>query len=886
MPSLVSGRRSLPIDSPPPHPNTTSPSPTNLTHPPFSTRAQLDSRWWGRPGRLRTERSPACGALLWHGPGRATVLALWPVRMLGLCATVLARTCVVTLTLVVWCAGSPCLAVTRARNCTLAEVTVGDDHDLEFRRRRLGTLALGTRDSTRDISTESLARAVENFVNVATIPAPEVILGQVVLLRTSLKLLSFATYCESSGRDTKRLFGKVDGKVWKLVANPTPPHVYTDPNQEHSRLSLRYVDGFPDDWKQNDDLVKKAIGSFRIFARFWYHIIYENTPGSKLAVHQTDLPEDHPTTEVEALRQVGALYSAQTLDSVHSLDSPASHIRQSSVSINPTPSDRLSSEPAVPRAVERRSETPPRDLRRHSVDSSVRKPVMPTEFPMKIKADNVLAFNGIPGKVASLDITVDDMCTEHEYPAYYGGTVRGSARTKYEYVEPGTPGSADNYHFGMRICSSITGKFVDNARMWWEDYRKYGGVKPNCWKKSELHPDGSTKPDYIEEISLYEILRKSFPEENDEIEAGLELKRYKWNPSLKDAVPFSTFRTFSRSLALRAGYEKWRQRMPLIIQCIEPSSLRASDRIYDDEEKFWFECRSSVNTWLNSHPAPTAGAARCGTCNGAHDTDSCRKGLRPKAASSSKGDAVCDWCDKKGHYKNECLKLRGQISRGEISADERNRRGGPSTAPAASRPPGQQRLPFLPKNAKPAGGQYKRYTCTNCGGSGHSASVCPTRATASAATKFVDSDQKRVDGQPDVNSSLYFMDWTPARNDIADLTENLAKTVSSAERIDELFSTRYADQLVEFPVFNSITSPTDTVEVIDNVLGKTAKTSVVRVSDAMDMSALGPSTDEVPTGPVWTISSTLRGQDMLTIFDTGAVKAAVPVSTANGSLTP
>ncbi|KAI5785811.1 hypothetical protein EDC01DRAFT_631726 [Geopyxis carbonaria] len=692
------------------------------------------------------------------------------------------------------------------------------------------------------------------IVTVAT-PSREVVLGQVVLLRASLKLLSFASFCEGSGRDTKKLFGKVDGKVWKLVANPKPPHIYTDPNEEHSRLSLRYSDGFPDDWKDSDELVKKQIASFRIYARFWYHIIYESTPGNKLSVHQTELPADHPTTEVEALRQVGSLYNNQPIDPALSLASP-----------NPPPPRPPSLASVAIISSKRSSREPsedlptPRQRREGSVPDPTTKPeIMPaTTLPTKIKSKNVLAFNGIPGKVASLDISVEDMCSEHDYPAYYGGTVLGNFLNGYEYVEPGTPGSASNYHFGTRLCSSITGKFVDNARMWWEDYRKYGAAKPNCWKRSELNPDGCTKPPSIEEISLFDILKKYFPEENDEVEAALELKRYKWNPTAKDAVPFSTFTTYLRSLALRAGYEKWKQRMPLIVDCIEPASLRVTIRLYDDEEQFWSECRTTINSWLNFHPNASPNDVKCGNCGGAHTTNKCKrntKGSGTTTQSSSRTDAVCDWCNKTGHYKNECLKLRGQISRGEVPADERNRRGGPPAAPAAS---------------------------------GHSASVCPTRSTtAAAATKLVDNQKQNNSSAGDSASALYYMDtWTPRPSTVRHHVRDTARLVAAEERIDELFSTRYADQLVEFPVFNNITSPTDSVEVIDNVLGKTAKTSVVKVSDAIDMSALGPTSDECPTGPVWTISSTLRGQDMLTIFDTGAVKAAVPVSTANGSRCP
>ncbi|KAI5777307.1 hypothetical protein EDC01DRAFT_635832 [Geopyxis carbonaria] len=786
-----------------------------------------------------------------------------------------------------------------------------------------GNFALLVLAPVREFSTESLARATKD-ASVAS-PPPEVVLGQIVLLRTSLKLLSFSTFCESAGRDTRKLFGKIVGKVWKLVANPKLPHLYTDPNQEHSRLSLRYVDGFPDDWKQNDDLVKKAIGCFRIYARFWYHIVYETTLGGKLAVHQTELPEDHLKDELEALRQRNQ----------HSLDSPVDNRRCSRASVPPVqPSSRRSSAsaPNIPR-VERepsepaaaaatplhsrkpsnptdtprarssdRDSTPrqrpepadgPHHFRIHSVESSIRKPIMPaTTFAEKIKSDNILAFNGIPGKVSSLDITVEDVCTEYDYPVYYGGTVQGSILQGYRYVEPGAPGSASNYHFGTRMCSSITGKFVENARMWWEDYRKGGGAKPNCWKRSELNPEvGSTKPASVVEVSLYDLLKLYFPEENDEIEASLELKRFRWNSSHRDNVPFSTFRTYSSSLALRSGYDKWKQRMPLIIQCIEPVVLHNSVRLYDDEHKFWFECRVTVNTWLNAHPvtAPQViDLTKCEKCGGSHDTEKCRKGAKgPKSTTSLPSSSRVNQGTRK---TNACVcEARFCAARCQLRS---------ATVAAALRPLRRQRghrhsSALFPRSGKPAGGQYKPYTYRTCGGAGHTASVCPTRSTASAATKMVDSSQnhnhkrERDDEQPDSNSALYYMDsWTPKQTDIGLHRHNLAMSLAEDERIDELFSTRYADQLVDFPIFNNITSPTDSIEVIDNVLGKTAKTSVVKVSDAVDMSALGPISEDRPTGPVCTISSTLRGQDMLTIFDTGAVKAAVPLSTANGSRCP
>ncbi|KAI5805812.1 hypothetical protein EDC01DRAFT_777693 [Geopyxis carbonaria] len=203
--------------------------------------------------------------------------------------------------------------------------------------------------------------------------------------------------------------------------------------------------------------------------------------------------------------------------------------------------------------------------------------------------------------------------------------------------------------------------------MWWEDYYDKGGDTPNCWKFSHLNPDGgSTRPDSVEEISLFDILKKYFPEENDETEARLELKRYKWNPAHKDAVPFQTFRTKSTSLATRSGQDTWRKKCPLILECIEPKSLRDDVRLYeDDEEKFWYETKVTVNTWLNKHPVSVD---RCSTCGGQHSTKDCnRRSSQPapptryaRPLAKSRGDAACDWCGIKGHYKSEEDRLRHQ----------------------------------------------------------------------------------------------------------------------------------------------------------------------------------------------------------------------------------
>ncbi|KAI5806380.1 hypothetical protein EDC01DRAFT_626463 [Geopyxis carbonaria] len=695
------------------------------------------------------------------------------------------------------------------------------------------------------------------------VACPEVVLGQTVLIRVSLKLLSYSVYCDDIGKETKRLFGKIDGKVWKLIANPKEPHIYVDPNDQHSRLSLRYTDGFPDDWKTSDDT-----------ARFWYHIVYEYTPGSKLSVHLSDLPDDHPKSELEAFAYVGRL--SKELPPNSSQESLAARSLLSSF-LSPVPAQLPTVRSTVPSSV---------------ADNLEFKDIMNTKFPARIRGDRLVGFDGKPQRIFTLDLSVEDMCGEHNYPRYYGGTVVGNAEDGYQYVEYDTPGGAPNYQFGSRVCSAITSRFVDDAAVWWEDYRQAGGSKPNCWKTSAGCGVDRTRPPDVVEISLFDIVTRDFPAENDVTEAKLELSRLKWNAGASDVMPFATFRNKSTALAKRAGYIGWDQQCPVIRKCIEPYSLRKAVQIYDTADTFWFHTRANVNTWLREHENVQI-PKKCLTCGGNHESSSCRKPNSsgyPRLTSNAPKSAACDWCSIKGHYKSECLRLKNQISRGEVPADERTKQGGPPKAPAPlpQAPPPQSRVPARTGLPRPANsGGSRPFTCRNCGGAGHAAAVCPSaKKAAVAATNLVD-DNVHDSDEDDI--AQYIMNaWTPRgirlKTGQSGHRQDVAAAVCQYEGIDELFSTVVANTSIDFPLFNNISTPVDKIEVIDDVVGKTSKTSaVVKVSDAIDMSALGPPAGDVPSGPVWTTASTLRGQDLLTIFDTGAVKAAIPLSTANGS---
>ncbi|KAI5805740.1 hypothetical protein EDC01DRAFT_626542 [Geopyxis carbonaria] len=601
------------------------------------------------------------------------------------------------------------------------------------------------------------------------------------------------------GKETKRLFGKIDGKVWKLIANPTEPHIYVDPNDQHDRLSSRYTDGFPDEWKTSDDAVKRTIASFRAYARFWYHIIYDSSPGSKLGVHLTDLPEDHPKSELSAFEYVGRL--SKELPPSSPLPTPLGAVSIHSTSVSPGPPHR--------------STVPPSD-----VPVSEFKEAITTKFPARIRADRLVSFDGKPQRIFTVDLSVEDMCGEHNYPGYYGGTVVGSAEDGYKYVEHDAPGGAPNYQFGSLICSAITSRFVDDAAVWWEDYRQAGGAKPNCWKTSAGCGVPRSCPPGTEEVSLFDILTRDFPAENDVSEAKLELSRLKWNAGSSDVMPFATFRNKSTALAKRAGYIGWEQQCPVIRECIEPYSLRKAVQIYDSADTFWFHTGE-------------------------------RQYLVTRAREHSE----------KGHYKSECIRLKNQISRGEVPADERNKRGGPSrAAPVQSAAPVQVTAP-LPQNRFPSrtalprpmnANNARSFNCRNCGGSGHAAAVCPSaKKAAVAATNLVDDNAR--DSDDDDVAQYVMSSWMPGRNLSLPgdriYQNNEAAVVSQYEGIDELFSTFVANTSVDFPLFNNISTPVDKNGVIADVVGKPNLSTVVKVSDSIDMTALGPPSGDVPSGP-------------------------------------
>ncbi|KAI5801311.1 hypothetical protein EDC01DRAFT_628254 [Geopyxis carbonaria] len=719
----------------------------------------------------------------------------------------------------------------------------------------------------------------------------QVTLGQIYLVKTSWKLHNWSEWYSGLDRFVAgALFRKSDQKVWtyfRTSEDPLLKSLSDDSSLELQTKTSVYTDGFPAVWRDSDNIPKETITKFRVYARFWYHQIYDTSQGGRLGVHLSELPADFPDNEREAFRQVGekSYYRSENLTTSTPRGAPAqlrsdrSSAARSQELFNshskraPLTREAASESPVRPDGSESPSDDPDSPVRRRRS----RRNMVHTTFPRDVRADNLIEFDGKPYNLLRLDRSVEDLCGEHDYPAYYGGTVVGNRDRGYKYVDPDFPGSADNYHFGSRICSAVCARFTSDADMWWQEYRDQGGQKPNCWKLSSSNPEGDTRPDDVVELSLFELLQEHFPADN-EANARIELSRLKWNPAVKGASSLTAFRSSVMSLSRRAGFTKWSLQCAEIRKCIEPASRGSIVLKRDTEALFWMAMKDTVDTWLDDHGV-VPGLRKCDSCGGNHDTKDCRRNLKRSDRPENRQDLRCTHCQLKGHTRAECFKLRNAIARGEFPADR-------ATEPTRynNRPARDARNAPPPRDDRPT---YKQGGCRKCGGSGHNASVCPSRPGKTAiAAPNIQTQGNAKDPQSGKAVPLYHMStWRPINgtqvDEAAGPRTNEAMEISNDEGVDEFFSLLFANKSVDVPLYNNLTKDDSVDEVVRSIAADDP--SPVRVTNALDMSKLGPPVDDSPTGPVWTVASTLRNQDILTIFDTGAVKAVIPLSTARGT---
>ena len=717
------------------------------------------------------------------------------------------------------------------------------------------------------------------------------------------------------------------------VANDIVESATEEEVEKGLRFNHRSCGGaeYDEEWGVNPAIPFNHIVFFRINCRFFYERYYSATGSARLQIHK-DKARPYPNEEecyewaARATRELeegedsiledpthGTTYPPPTASEGSATREPTPDFRQFGLTFGQEKEERLrepeEERPPVPekekRPVLRRQPeaSRPTTARATGEPSAVdpRREVRPqvtmsSRFPSEIKMKGItIAFSGEPQELDTLDIQVFDLCDGNGYPAYYGGSVTGSVDEGWDYVSA-TIGKS-NYAFGRRLCSNIASTLKGNAARWWEEYCKANLPRPNCWKLSEGSGCANTKPATIVEVSFFELLREEFSTEDDQQSSIAELQRLKWNPTASDAIPFATFKSKSKTLALRAGYSNWSLQCSAIRNCVEPLSLRTLIAMRSDEKTFWADLHDRANTFIadsvNNLPA---NYERCGNCGGKHETIKCRRNASRTESSLGQshgqqtGGICCDWCAIRGHIKRDCYKLKAAIAQGEVPPEEATRRGGPDTRKNDSggnaRPyaggnrgrssyrGGEQGRPRTPTTSASIG------RCANCKGFGHASAVCPSKKEAALAAASMDADEDEEEG------ARYVYTYMGMTENMAIPPPTFSPIPSYLTRTDDVEIVDGTDTLlhdghtVDWALFQNFTDPRNREEVLEKMGPEEIKFEDQQIPSFRIQL---PKVSDDPSGPVWTITTTRGGQDMMTIIDTGAVKAAVTRHTVEAS---
>jgi hypothetical protein len=662
------------------------------------------------------------------------------------------------------------------------------------------------------------------------------------------------TWSELRTTPSTRPFRAIDKGVVTEFINNSPLLVVQDAKEY---LENKYPGlGFPENWVENKQGALDLLDRYRELGRVWYEEYYTKHPTNpRLRTHRDNGSPVSVEKALEAIRQI------------HLRDLIAAGLEpnEQSEDFNPDASLALAVNSPAVRVLPVLPPANPHQapIRRVTPQIEAEPIIMPTTFPSEIKIKNIVKFKGDPQQLSTLDISIYDLCDGNNYPAYYGGTVTGSVSTEYVYCDSATVGSVDNYTFGRRFCSKIVSEFEGDAKLWWEDYIQGGGKRPNCWKSAALNEVEGSKPDRIVELSLFDLLSAEFPAENDQQAADVELKRYRWNPLEKDAKPFATFKSHTKSLAKRAGYSNWALQAREIRKCIEPKSLKLSVPLHNRESEFWNTMQVQVNTALADYIDEGRKCTGCGSED--HNEEKCPK-TTGKASTSSRAEPgtnmragkECFYCVKKGHIERDCRTKARDVANGTVCPVRVQTGQSNQVNIQGSIQPGSQ--PRQPQRIQ---------RCKNCSGFGHSSERCSSSRnppssngiTTTAATRLDETDEQYQDENTGPGNGTYVNTYMGSfvnesdRSPVACLAEPVPGGV---ELVDEFTLKDHNNSRV----------PLTTLSMINEVLSVTK-------DEAVTFSV--PSSREAtsPTGPMWSVTQTIRNEDMLTIFDTGAVKNAV-----------
>ena len=479
-----------------------------------------------------------------------------------------------------------------------------------------------------------------------------------------------------------------------------------------------------------------------------------------------------------------------------------------------------------------------------------------------LRFDWIQKFDGSPSELDGFDNSIKQMLLTQNLPLYYGGSVRGELEEIYEYVSALEPGCKPNYTLGARLCAGLTARFENAALRWWQDYDgNRDNLAPNCWRRHADHPRPvpDSVPATVTEVSLYDLLRAHFNTDMDAREAELELERFRWKPFEKDGMNVTVLRGHVERLMKRAGISGTFQRIRTVRNCLPP---KFKDRIGMEttEDKLWQEIHKVyVTTEIDyldlqchlcgktGHTAEVCRSAPLGPRN-------LRSAVVPPAADAPGAVIpICTHCRRPGHVERSCWAKYGRPPSAPVPASAAVASLPRAAAPAVTAPSWRANVPNTSANtpanatnapnaanaANAAGAtngapQYVRIrrTCFRCGKDDHLVKDCPQSVPLSYIDTSGDSPFYAVPLTLDAQSILFDDKSVILDSDESpvSLPLHLALTQSYAER--EVFEVNKSHGL-----------------------------------------------DSRPSGCLWSLCSTVVGQHLLTVWDTGAVVAVVPLST-------